>query len=139
MTRSMFVEYDYQAKWIIRARDTLFDLYSFYDSCVFNLEHFLSTRVKNVIQILEMFETTFDNVLIEQNDDDSKDLIFEIFFKKIDEFITNLIDLQPDLKDFVFEKISQIITLEMTSNRNVDAMNNQVHIAVLLVSKIIKI
>jgi hypothetical protein len=50
---------------IIRTRDVLFDLYSFYDSCVLDLKHFLSIRMKNVIQILKMFETTFDDVLIE--------------------------------------------------------------------------
>jgi hypothetical protein len=78
---------------IIRIRDVLFDLYSFYDSCVLDLKHFLSIRMKNVFQILKMLETTFDDVLIEQNDDDSKDLIFETFFKKIDELMIDLIDL----------------------------------------------
>jgi hypothetical protein len=78
---------------IIRIRDVLFDFYSFYDSCVLDLKHFLSIRMKNVIQILKILETTFDDVLIEQNDDDSKELIFETFFKKIDELVINLIDL----------------------------------------------
>jgi hypothetical protein len=78
---------------IIRIRDVFFDFYSFYDSCVLDLKHFLSTRMKNVIQILKMLETTFDDVLIEQNDDDSKKLIFESSFKKIDELIIDLIDL----------------------------------------------
>jgi hypothetical protein len=78
---------------IIRIHDVLFDLYSFYDSCVPDLEHFLSTRVKNVIQILKILETTFDDVLIEQNDDDFKELIFESSSKKIDELVIELIDL----------------------------------------------
>ena len=123
---------------IIRIRDVLFDFYSFYDSCVSDLEHFLSTRMKNVIQILEMLETTFDDVLIEQNDDDSKKLIFETSFKKIDELMTDLIDLQIDLKDnFILEE-NQMIILEMTSNRKL-TMNNQIHIAILFVSEIIEI
>jgi hypothetical protein len=70
----------------------LFDFYSFYDLCVLDLKHFFSIRVKNVIQILKMFKTTFNDVLIEQNDEDSKDLIFETFFKKIDKLIISLID-----------------------------------------------
>jgi hypothetical protein len=104
---------------IIRTRDVLFDFYAFYDSCVLDLEHFLSIKVKNVIQILKMLETTFDDVLIEQNDDDSKNLIFETSFKKIDELMTDLIDLQISLKNSVFDEISQMIILEMTSNREI--------------------
>jgi hypothetical protein len=58
---------------IIRIRDVLFDLYTFYDVCILDLKHFLSIKMKNVIQILKMFETTFDDVLIKQNDDDFKE------------------------------------------------------------------
>ncbi len=118
----------------------MFDFYSFYDSCVFDLKHFLSIKIKSVIQILKMLKTTFNDVLIEQNDDDSKELIFETFFKKIDELIIELIDFQIDLKNAVnsiLEEMSQLITFEMTFDRDVDAMNDQVHIVVLSVSKII--
>jgi hypothetical protein len=125
---------------IIQTRDVLFDLYSFYDSCVLDLKHFLSIRVKNVIQILKMLETTFDDVLIEQNDDDSKDLIFETFSKKIDELVTDLINLQISLKNFVLDEISQMIILEMISNREIHssktfAISKFDHIATL--SKVI--
>ncbi len=112
---------------VIRTRDVLFDFYSFYDSCVFDIKHFLSTRMKNVIQILKMFETTFDDVLIEQNDDDSKELIFETSSKKIDELMIDLIDLQIDLKDNLILEENKIIIFEMTSNRDL-AMNDQIHI-----------
>jgi hypothetical protein len=91
---------------IIQTRDVLFDFYSFYDLCVLDLKHLLSIRVKNVIHILRMLKTTFNDVLIEQNDDDSKDFIFETSFKKIDELMTNLIDLQISLKNFVLDEIS---------------------------------
>jgi hypothetical protein len=125
---------------IIRIRDVLLDFYSFYDSCVLDLKHFLSIRVKNVIQILKMLETTFDDVLIEQNDDDSKDLIFETSSKKIDELVTNLIDLQINLKNSVLDEISQMIILEMISNREIHssttfATSKFDHIAIL--SKVI--
>jgi hypothetical protein len=123
---------------VIRTRDVLFDLYSFYDPCVPDLGHFLSTRMKDVIQVLEMFETTFDDVLIEQNDDDSKGLIFESSFKKIDELVIELIDLQIDLKNNSILEENQMITFEMTSNREL-AMNNQIHIAVLSVSEAIEV
>ncbi len=130
---------------IIRIRDVLFDLYSFYDFCVSDLKHFLSTRMKNVIQILEMFKTTFDDVLIEQNDD-SKELIFETSFEKIEKLVTDLIDLQIDSKNSVLEEISQLITLEMTSNRDfciATASNastiDQIHIVIQFDSKIIEI
>jgi hypothetical protein len=104
---------------IIRTCDVLFDFYSFYDLCVSDLKHFLSIKMKNVIQILKMFETMFDDVLIEQKDDDSKELIFETIFKKIDELMIDLIDLQINLKNFVFNEISQMIIFEMISNREI--------------------
>jgi hypothetical protein len=94
--------------------------------------------MKDVIQILKMLETTFDDVLIEQNDDDSNELIFESSSKKIDELVTELIDLQIDLKDNSTLEENQMITLEMTSNREL-TMNNQIHIAVLFVSEMIEI
>jgi hypothetical protein len=74
-----------------------------------------------------MFETTFDDVLIEQNDDDSKELIFETSSKKIDELMIDLIDLQIDLKDNLILEENKIIIFEMTSNRDL-AMNDQIHI-----------
>ncbi len=120
---------------IIRTCDVFVDFYSFYDSCVSDLKHFLSTKMKNVIQILKMFETTFNDVLTEQNDDDSKKLIFESSFKKIDELIIDLIDFQIDLKDNYTLEENQMITFEMTSNREL-TINNQIHIVVLFVSKI---
>jgi hypothetical protein len=127
---------------IIRIRDVLFDLYSFYDSCVLDLKHFLSMRMKNVIKILKMFETTFDNVLIEQNDDDSKELIFETLFKKIDELVIDLIDLQINFKNSVLDEISQMIIFEMISNREIHssttfATSKFDHIATLSISKVI--
>ncbi len=67
---------------IIRIRDVFSDLYLFYNLCVSDIKHFLLTKVTNVIQILKIFETTFDDVLIEQNDDDFRELIFETLFKK---------------------------------------------------------
>jgi hypothetical protein len=125
---------------IIRIRDVLFDFYSFYDLCVFDLKHFLSIKVKNVIQILKMLETTFNDVLIEQNDDDSKNLIFETLFKKIDELVIDVIDFQINLKNFVLDEISQMIILEMISNREIHfsttlAISKFDHIVIL--SKII--
>jgi hypothetical protein len=114
---------------IIRIRDVLFDFYSFYDSCVSDIKHFVSTRMKNVIQILKILETTFDDVLIEQKNDDSKKLIFETSFKKIDELMIDLIDLQIDLKDNSTLEVNQMISVEMTSNRDL-AMNDQIHLAI---------
>ncbi len=127
---------------IIQTRDVLFDFYSFYDSCVLDLKHFLSIRVKNAIQILKMLETTFDNVLIEQNDDDSKKLIFKTLFKKIDELVIDLIDLQISLKNSVFDEISQMIIFEIISNREIHssttfAISKFDHIAILSISKVI--
>jgi hypothetical protein len=89
-----------------------------------------------------MLETTFDDVLIEQNDDDSKDLIFETLFKKINELVTDLIDLQISLKNFVLDEISQMITFEMISNREIHssttfAISKFDHIATLSMSKVI--
>jgi hypothetical protein len=127
---------------IIRIRDVLFDSYSFCDSCVLDLKHFLSIKMKNVIQILKMLEITFDNVLIEQNDDDSKELIFETFFKKIDELMIDLIDFQVNLKNSVFNEISQMIIFEMISNREIHssttfAISGFDHIVILSMSKVI--
>jgi hypothetical protein len=92
-----------------------------------------------------MFKTTFDDVLIEQNDD-SKELIFETSFEKIEKLVTDLIDLQIDSKNSVLEEISQLITLEMTSNRDfciATASNastiDQIHIVIQFDSKIIEI
>jgi hypothetical protein len=85
-----------------------------------------------------MFKIMFDDVLIKQNDDDSKELIFETSFKKIDELITDLIDLQIDLKNNFTLEENQMIILEITSNQEL-TMNDQIHIVVLFVSKIIEI
>ncbi len=135
---------------MIQTRNVLFDFYSFYDSCVLDLRHFLSKRMKNVIQISKMFETTFDDVFIEQNDDDSKSLIFETSFEKIDELMTDLIDLQISLKIFVLIdlqidlkiSVSQMIIFEMTSNREIYssttfAISKFDHIVILSMSKVI--
>jgi hypothetical protein len=135
---------------VIRTRNVLFDFYSFYDFCVLDLKHFLSNRMKDVIQILKILETTFDDVLIEQNDDDFEELIFETSFKKIDELMIDLIDLQIsmkisvrvdlqiDLKIFVF----QLIILEIISNREIHssttfATSKFDHIVTLSILKVI--
>jgi hypothetical protein len=123
---------------VIRTRDVLFDPYSFYDPCVPDLGHFLSTRVEDVIQVLEMLETTFGGVLIEQDDDDSEGLIFESSSKKIDELVTELTDLQTGLKDNPTLEENQMITPEMTSDREL-AVNNQIHTAVLSVPEVIEV
>jgi hypothetical protein len=135
---------------VIRIRNVLFDFYSFYDSCVFDLRHFLSKRIKNVNKILKMLKTTFDDVFIEQNDDDSEDFIFETSFKKIDELMTDLIDLQTSMKTFVFIDlqidlkifVSQMIIFEVISNREIHssmtfATSKFDHIVILFVSKVI--
>jgi hypothetical protein len=135
---------------VIRIRDVLFDFYSFYDFCVLDLKHFLSNKMKDVIQILKMLETTFDDVLIEQNDDDFEELIFETSSKKIDELMTDLIDLQismkisvrVDLQTDLKISVSQLIILEIISNREIHssttfATSKFDHIATLSVSKVI--
>jgi hypothetical protein len=135
---------------MIRIRNVLFDFYSFYDLCVLDLRHFLSNRMKDVIQILKMLETTFDDVLIEQNDDDFEELIFETSSKKIDELMIDLIDLQISMKisvrvDLQIDlKISvfQLIILEIISNREIHSSTTFTtskldHIATLSMSKVI--
>jgi hypothetical protein len=77
-------------------------------------------------------------VFIKQNDDDSKKLIFETLFKKIDELMIDLIDFQIDLRNNLIFEENQMITFEMTSNREL-MINDQVHVVILFMSKIIEI
>jgi hypothetical protein len=57
----------------------IFDIKRFYNSIIFDLNHLLIAEIKNVIQILKISKTLFDNVLIKQNvyDDKTKNFFID--------------------------------------------------------------
>ncbi len=116
---------------IIKSQNVIFNIKRFYNSIIFNLNHLLIVKIKNVIQILEISKTSFNNVLIEQNahDDETKNFFIDEKnytqnankFKKIINFQIELktqtsSNFQIDLKNFVFR--NSIIIFEMISNKN---------------------
>ncbi len=64
---------------VIKTRDVNFDIKRFYDLIIFDLNHLLIVKIKNVIQVLKVSKTSFDDVLIEQNahDDETKDFFID--------------------------------------------------------------
>jgi hypothetical protein len=105
---------------IIRTGDVLFDRYSFYDSCVLDLDHLLFVRVKDVIQMLKMSKTSFDDVFIKQNEDDESKsalLIDSTSARRSDE-IVDAVDSRIDAKKDASDQNQQMIILEMISNRD---------------------
>ncbi len=110
----------YSKMRIIRTGDVLFDRYSFYDSCVLDLDHLLFVRVKDVIQMLKMSKTSFDDVFIKQNEDDESKsalLIDSTSARRSDE-IVDAVDSRIDAKKDASDQNQQMIILEMISNRD---------------------
>ncbi len=95
-----------------------------------DLNYLLIVKVKNVIQILKILKTSFDDVLIEQNahDDEMKDFFIDeedhirnanesknVIDFQIDSKTQTSINFQIDLKNAAFK--NSMITFEMTSNK----------------------
>ncbi len=78
-----FVSYDFiniYRIWIlsrmrvIRTKNVTFDENRFYDSTDLNLNHMLKTTVKDVIQVLKILETEFQEMIIQEDFDIEKNL-----------------------------------------------------------------
>jgi hypothetical protein len=74
----------------------IFDIKCFYDSIISDLNHLLIVKIENVIQVLKISKTSFDDVLIEQNahDDETKNF----FTDEENHTQKNVIDFQLDSK-----------------------------------------
>jgi hypothetical protein len=125
---------------VIRTRDVIFNINRFYDSVISDLSHLLIIKIENVVQVLKISKTSFDDVLIEQNthDDETKDFFIDeenharnanesknVIDFQIDSKTQTSIDFQIDLKNAAFKNL--MITFEMTSNKELIASKNASH------------
>jgi hypothetical protein len=118
----------------------IFNIKRFYDSVISDLSHLLIVKIKNVIQVLKILKTSFDDVLIEQNayDNETKDFFIDekdhirdanesknVIDFQIDSKTQTSINFQIDLKNAAFK--DSMITSKMTSNKEFIASSNVSH------------
>jgi hypothetical protein len=118
---------------IIRIRDVIFDKANFYDLSQLDLSHILEVFINDEVQMLKISETTFDEVIIEQKDDENiitnqltsdsaimKDAS-DLHTDMNDDSTANVENLHTDMKKSVNNQNSQILTSEMTSDKDVQS------------------
>ncbi len=118
---------------IIRIRDVIFDKANFYDLSQLDLSHILEIFIDDEVQMLKISETTFGEVIIEQKDDENiitnqltsdstimKDAS-DLHTDMNDDSTANAENLHIDMKKSVNNQNPQILTSEMTPNRDVQS------------------
>ncbi len=109
---------------VVRIKDVLFDKTLFYDFAKFDSKRLLIISVKNTLEILEVSNNIFFEMIIEKNDeidqmiDHLKDESIESRFKTIDQLADQTNSIEKTFFLHIDMKNIYLLILEMISNRD---------------------
>ncbi len=100
---------------VVRTRNVTFDENRFYDLTDLDRDHMLKTTIEDVIQVLEIFETEFQEVIIQEDFDIEENLDRSESSRNDQTFDSS--------KQEKFSNVVQMMTSKSTSNRDVQDVN----------------
>ncbi len=123
---------------IIRIKDVLFDKTLFYDFAKLDSKHLLIINVKNTLEILEVSDNIFFEMIIEKDDeinqmiDHLKDESIELRFKTTDQLIDQTNSIEKTFFLHIDMKNIYLLIFEMISNKNQEFNANIIDTMLLL-------